>query len=99
MLTHVIALLAIVLYLAAAGLARPLLNGGKPLNRLALSLAGVAVLLHAGILLSMHRGTLDLHFLAALSLVACVVAGLTLLVNLTRPVAALGVTSKGDGGN
>lgn len=92
MLTHVIALLAIVLYLAAAtGLARPLLNGGRPLNRLALSLAGVAVLLHAGILLSMHRGALDLHFFAALSLVACVVAGLTLLVNLSRPVAALGV--------
>ncbi|MEO7067169.1 MAG: cytochrome c biogenesis protein CcsA [Rhodanobacter sp.] len=90
--THVIALLAIVLYLAAAvGLARPLLNGGNPLNRLALSLAGIAVLLHAGILLSIHRGALDLHFFAALSLVACVVAGLTLLVNLSRPVAALGV--------
>ncbi|MGP1667057.1 MAG: cytochrome C assembly family protein, partial [Rhodanobacter sp.] len=31
------------------------------------------------------------HFFAALSLVACVVAALTLLVNLSRPVAALGV--------
>lgn len=90
--THVIAVFAIVLYLVAAvGLARPLLNGGKPLNRLALILASIAVLLHAGILLSMHRGALDLHFFAALSLVACVVAGLTLLVNLSRPVAALGV--------
>ena len=79
-------------YLAAAGgLARPLLSGRQPLNRLALVLAGVAVLLHMGILLGMHRGALDLHFFAALSLVACVVAALTLLVNLSRPVAALGV--------
>ena len=92
MVIHVFALLAIVLYLAAAaGLARPLLSGGHPLNRLALSLAGSAVLIHAGILLGMHRGALDLHFFAALSLVAFVVSSLTLLVNLSRPVAALGV--------
>jgi ABC-type uncharacterized transport system permease subunit len=92
MVIHVFALLAIVLYLAAAaGLARPLLSGGQPLNRLALGLAGGAVLIHAGILLGMHRGALDLHFFAALSLVACVVAALTLLVNLARPVAGLGV--------
>ena len=92
MSVHVLTLLAVVLYLAAAGgLARPLLSGGQPLNRLALCLAGAAVLLHAGILLGMHRGALDLHFFAALSLVACAVAALTLLVNLSRPVAALGV--------
>lgn len=92
MVIHVLALLAIVLYLAAAGgLARPLLSGGKPLNRVSLSLAGLAVLIHAGILLGMHRGALDLHFFAALSLVAFVVSVLTLLVNLSRPVAALGV--------
>ncbi len=92
MSVHALALLAVVLYLAAAGgLARPLLSGGQPLNRLALCLAGAAVLLHAGMLLGMHRGALDLHFFAALSLVACVVAALTLLVNLSRPVAALGV--------
>jgi ABC-type uncharacterized transport system permease subunit len=92
MSVHVLTLLAVVLYLAAAGgLARPLLSGGQPHNRLALCLAGAAVLLHAGILLGMHRGALDLHFFAALSLVACVVAALTLLVNLSRPVAALGV--------
>ena len=92
MSVHVLALLAVVLYLAAAGgLARPLLSGGQPLNRLALCLAGAAVLLHAGILLGIHRGALDLHFFASLSLVACVVAALTLLVNLSRPVAALGV--------
>lgn len=92
MLTDLLALLATVLYLAAAGgLARPLLSGRKPLNRLSLVLATVAVALHLGILLGMHRGALDLHFFAALSLVACVVAVLTLVVNLTRPVAALGV--------
>jgi ABC-type uncharacterized transport system permease subunit len=92
MVIHVLALLSIVLYLAAAGgLARPLLSGEKPLNRLALSLAGGAVLIHAGLLLSMHRGALDLHFFAALSLVAFVVSALTLLVNASRPVAALGV--------
>ncbi|TAM61721.1 MAG: inner membrane protein YpjD [Rhodanobacter sp.] len=92
MVIHAFALLAIVLYLAAAGaLARPLLSRGPPLNRLALGLAGVAVLIHAGILLGMHRGALDLHFFAALSLVAFVVSTLTLLVNLSRPVAALGV--------
>jgi ABC-type uncharacterized transport system permease subunit len=92
MTIHVLALIAIVLYLAAAaGLARPLLSGGQPLNRLALGLAGAGVLVHAGILLGMHRGALDLHFFAALSLVAFVVSALTLLVNASRPVAALGV--------
>ena len=92
MTIHVLALIAIVLYLAAAaGLARPLLSGGQPLNRLALGLASAAVLVHAGILLGMHRGALDLHFFAALSLVAFVVSALTLLVNASRPVAALGV--------
>lgn len=92
MTIHVLALLATVLYLAAAaGLARPLLSGGQPLNRLALGLAGAAVLAHAGVLLGMHRGALDLHFFAALSLVAFVVSALTLLVNASRPVAALGV--------
>ncbi|HEY9134070.1 MAG TPA: cytochrome c biogenesis protein CcsA [Dyella sp.] len=92
MLIPMLALVAIVLYLAAAtGLARPLLSGGQPLNRTALGLAGAAALIHAGILLSIHRGALDLHFFAALSLVACVVSVLTLLVNVWRAVAALGV--------
>ncbi len=92
MIIHVLALLTIALYLVAAvGLARPLLSGGQPLNRLALGLAGGAVLIHASILLGMHRGALDLHFFAALSLVAFVVSVLTLLVNASRPVAALGV--------
>jgi len=89
--------IAILCYLIAAGwLARPMFGrqasnasagGIKP----ALGIATLAVLLHAGILLSVHRGALDLHFFAALSLVGCVVSALTLLVNLSRPVAALGV--------
>ena len=92
MALHLLALLAIALYVAAAaGLARPLLGGGQPLSKTALLLAGSAVLVHAGSLLGMHGGTLDLHFFAALSLVACVVSAMTLLVNLSRPVAALGV--------
>ncbi len=92
MVIHALALLAIVFYLAAAaGLARPLLSGGQPLNRLALTLASGAVLSHAGILFGLHRGALDLHFFAALSLVAFVVSALTLMVNASRPVAALGV--------
>ena len=45
MVIHLLALLAIALYLAAAGgLARPLLSGGQPLNRLALTLASYCVL-------------------------------------------------------
>lgn len=92
MLIPTLALLAIALYLAATGLlARPLLGRGEPLSRLAEIVATLAVLTHAGVLLGMHRGALDLHFFAALSLTACVVAALTLIVNLTRPVAALGV--------
>lgn len=92
MVIHILALIAIALYLAAAaGLARPLLSGSPPLNRLSLGVAGVAVVMHSAILLGMHRGALDLHFFAALSLVAFVVSTLTLLVNLSRPVAALGV--------
>lgn len=92
MLIPLLALLAIVLYLVAAGLlARPLLGSGEPLNRSADGVAAVAVVAHTSVLFGAHSGTLDLHFFAALSLVAGVVAALTLIVNLTRPVAALGV--------
>jgi membrane protein implicated in regulation of membrane protease activity len=85
MVITLFALLAIVLYLtAAAGLARPLLSGGQPLNRSALALAGTAVVIHTGILLGIHRGALDLHFFAAISLVACVVSALTLEFERTQ---------------
>lgn len=92
MILHALNLVAVLLYLAAAGiLARPLLSQGRPAGRSPLVLGAGAVLLHAGILLGMHRGALDLHFFAALSLVACVVSALTLLFSLSRPVAALGI--------
>jgi ABC-type uncharacterized transport system permease subunit len=91
-----LSIFAIACYLLASLLlARPLFGGSatKPTTFAgpALAIATVAVLAHAGALLAMHRGALDLHFFAALSLVACVVSALTLLVNLSRPVAALGV--------
>lgn len=92
MMIALLALLSIALYLFATGvLARPLLGRGEPLNPLARGAAAIAVLAHAGVLLGMHRGALDLHFFAALSLAACLVAALTLLVTLSRPVDALGV--------
>lgn len=92
MLIPILALLAIALYLIASGLlARPLLGHGDAPNRFAMGAAGLAVCAHVGVLFGMHRGALDLHFFAALSLVACMVAALTVLVNLSRPVAALGV--------
>ena len=92
MMIPTLAVLAIALYLVATGLlTRPLLGRGHSLALFATGAATIAVLTHAGVLLSMHRGALDLHFFAALSLVACVVAALTLLVNLSRPVAALGL--------
>lgn len=90
-------LFAIACYLLATGmLAWPLFGKVQAsalttLKRPALAIATVAVLAHAGVLLGMHRGALDLHFFAALSLVACVVSALTLAVNMVRPVAAVGV--------
>ena len=92
MLIQILALLAIALYVVAtAMLVRPLMGRGQAPVAVAATAATMAVLAHAGVLLGMHRGALDLHFFAALSLIACVVAVLTLIVNLTRPVATLGV--------
>ena len=92
MLIPFLALLAIALYLAAAALlGRPLLGREAPAAPLPLGLATGAALAHAGVLLGAHGGTLDLHFFAALSLASLVVSALTLLVNMARPVAALGV--------
>lgn len=92
MLISILALIAIVFYLvAASALARPLFGDGEPLTSPAAAIATVAVFAHAGVLFGMHPGTLDLHFFAALSSVAGVIAAVTLLVNLTRPVAALGI--------
>lgn len=86
------ALLAVVAYLAAAiCLVLPLMNRSAPPRPVALGLAAIAVALHFMIVLGLHQGGVNLHFFAALSLVGLVVAGVTLLVNLFRPVAGLGV--------
>ncbi|HET8900257.1 MAG TPA: cytochrome c biogenesis protein CcsA [Rhodanobacteraceae bacterium] len=83
---------AIVLYLAAAVLlAAPVTGCPHSWRRFGLVTGMLAVVLHAIELFGAHSGRLDLHFFAALSLVACVVSALTLLVNLSRPVAGLGV--------
>lgn len=92
MLIPILALLSVALYLGAATLlARPLFGRETATTALPLAIATAAVLAHAGVLFGAHRGTLDLHFFAALSLVAGVVSALTLIVNLSRPVATLGV--------
>ena len=89
---NVIALCAVALYFASAGaLARPLLSEGAAPRRMALATGAIAVILHFVVLFAAHRGALDLHFFAALSVAAAVIAALTLVVNLARPVAALGV--------
>ena len=86
------AVLAVALYLAAAAaLARPLLTQGTIPRRAVLATGTIAVLLHFGVLFGIHRGAVDLHFYAALSLVSAVIAALTLIVNTHRPVAALGI--------
>jgi ABC-type uncharacterized transport system permease subunit len=86
------ALLAAALYFIAAGvLARPMLRGLSPQRRFGLWIATLAVVIHGAILISTHRGGVDLHFFAALSLVGACTAAMCLLVNLARPVATLGV--------
>ena len=71
-------LLAAALYLIAAAivLARPLLRkDARRTRRLGLGSPAIAVVVHSAILVSMHRGGIDLHFFAALSLVgACMAA-------------------------
>src|SRR5439155_18812904 len=90
--TGPLALAAAVLYLIAAGLlARPLLHRHALPRLLSLGPATAAVLAHLTILVGMHRGGVDLHFFATLSLVGACIAALSLLVNLVRPVATLGV--------
>ena len=90
--TGPLAIAAAVLYLVAAALlARPLLHRRALPRLLTFAPATAAVLAHAAILVGMHRGGVDLHFFATLSLVGACIAALCLLVNLARPVATLGV--------
>lgn len=85
-------LAAAVLYLASAIVSVPPLLHRRALpHALGLGLATLAVLMHGATLIGMHRGGVDLHFFAALSLVSACIAALCLLVNLARPIATLGV--------
>lgn len=92
MVLTLLAIVAIAFYLAAAILlVAPVTGCPHRWRRSGLSAAVIAVLLHAAVLFTAHGGRVDLHFFAALSLVAWAVAVLTLLVNVRRPVAGLGV--------
>jgi len=90
--TGTVTLLAALLYFTAAGVfALPLLHRRALPRVLGLAIAALAVVSHAAILFGMHRGGVDLHFFAALSIVGACIAALCLLVNFVRPVATLGV--------
>ncbi|MEP6882538.1 MAG: cytochrome c biogenesis protein CcsA, partial [Dokdonella sp.] len=90
--TFLLAAFAIADYLiSAVVLALPIARQTAPTRAIGLGLATLAVLVHASLIFGMHRGGLDLHFFASLSLAGFGIAALTLLVNLFRPVAALGV--------
>lgn len=92
MLLHLSTILSVLLYVGAGLLlAAPVTGCPRKLRRAAMILAVIAVALHAVVLLGAHHGRVDLHFFAALSLVAGVIAALTILVNLWRPVSGLGV--------
>ncbi len=83
-------IVAMVLYaLSTVLLTAPLTGCPYTWHRSGLITAMLAIFLHTGVLLGAHGLHLDLHFFAALSLVSCVVALLTLLVNLLRPVTGL----------
>jgi ABC-type uncharacterized transport system permease subunit len=90
--TILLSIISIAGYLAAAVLlALPIARLPAPARGLGLLLATVAALAHAVLIFGLHRGGLDLHFFASLSLTALGVAAVTLTVNLFRPIAALGV--------
>ena len=85
-------LVAVVAYVVSAlCLAMPLIQRAAPPRAVALGVAAIAVALHFMVALGIHQGGINLHFFAALSLVGLVIAALTLVVNLFRPVSGLGV--------
>jgi ABC-type uncharacterized transport system permease subunit len=90
--TQALSLLAALSYFVAALiLALPLLHRRALPRAVGFGIAVLAVVLHAVILVGKHGGGVDLHFFAALSLVGACIAAVCLLVNITRPVATLGV--------
>jgi ABC-type uncharacterized transport system permease subunit len=85
-------LIAAAFYFASAlTLALPLMHREAQPRALGLGLGAAAVIVHFAVLIVAHRGGVDLHFFAALSIVGACVAALCLLVNINRPVATLGV--------
>jgi ABC-type uncharacterized transport system permease subunit len=89
-----IVLIAIVLYLLAAGLLVIDLRRDpirRPRNWIAFAMAGTALHGVAHVLAWRESGGADLHFFAALSLVGLGMAALTTLVGATGRMAALGV--------
>ena len=89
-----IVLIAVVLYLLAAGLVVRNVSGDGAMRRKGwLAAAGLAIALHAGFHLLTWReaGGADLHFFAALSLVGLGMAGLTTLYGAHGRMATLGV--------
>lgn len=83
---------AIADYLVAAILlAMPIARLPVSVRGIAMVLAALAVIVHGTLLFGLHRGGLDLHFFASLSLSGLGIAALTLLVSMIRPIAALGV--------
>ncbi|MGB0134496.1 cytochrome C assembly family protein [Dokdonella sp.] len=90
--TQLLSAFAIADYLIAAILlALPIARLPVSARGIGMALAALAVVVHATILFGLHRGGLDLHFFASLSLSGLGIAALTLLVSLFRPIAALGV--------
>lgn len=91
---NVLTFAAALLYLVAAlFLALPLVRGDT-LPRMpasALACTGLAVFGHATALFANHGGGISVHFFAALSVVALLVAAITLTMNFVRPVVGLGV--------
>jgi len=91
MLTFLTLTAALLYFAATAVFARPLTHRQPLPHALGMTLAAGAVFAHAWVLFSVHRGGVDLHFFAALSLVGACIAALCVLVNLARAVATLGV--------
>ena len=90
--TNLLSLFSIADYLiAAVVLGLPMARLPASARNIGMVLATLAVLVHASLIFGMHRGGLDLHFFASLSLAGFGIAAVTLVVNLFRPVAALGV--------
>jgi len=88
----ILGLSAALAYLVAAlALALPLLNRPSLPRLFGLGCGLLGAAAHAAVVFGAHAGGPDLHFFAALSTVALLVAALTLVVNLARPVAGLGV--------